>query len=126
LVRKNTAAHRNLVVLPFRAVGDTKEAQPYSDGFTETLTVRLSQLATSSDLVVIPATEVRARNVGTAEEARKQFAATLILAGTLYQSNVQSRFTYSLYEVGTLHLLKADSIPTDSTNPFTMENQVVR
>jgi tetratricopeptide (TPR) repeat protein len=50
----------------------------------------------------------------------------LILAGTLYQSTGQSRFTYSLYEVGTLHNLKADTILADSSNPLTLENQVVR
>jgi serine/threonine-protein kinase len=125
IVRNSNTPHRNLVILPFRAVGDTKEVQPYSDGLTETLTARLSQLASTSDLAVIPASEVRARNVHTAEDAAKQFSANLILAGILYQSTTQSRLTYSLYEVGTLRNLKADTIPTDSSNPFTLENEVV-
>ena len=119
------AQHRNLVVLPFRAAGEGNDTASYSDGFTETVTARLSQLARAPGLIVTPASEVRAKRVTTAEEARMQFGADLILAGTLHQSDAQLRFIYSLYESATLQQLAADTIATTSSNPFTMEDRVV-
>jgi len=123
-IREPHAQYRNLVVLPFRALGETKDSRSYTDGFTETLTGRLGQVA--PDLLVTPASEVRAKNVNTAEDARKYFAADLILAGTLYQSDLESRFIYSLYEAGTLRQLAADTITTRSSNPFALEEQSLR
>jgi serine/threonine protein kinase len=117
--------NRNLVVLPFRALGDGKDTRTYSDGFTETLTARLSQETGPQKLAVTPSSEVRARRVSTADEARKQFGADLILAGTLYQSTSELRFTYSLYEVVNLRQLGTGTIATTNTNPFVLEDEVV-
>jgi serine/threonine-protein kinase len=64
--------------------------------------------------------------VRTAQEARKEFGADLILAGTLHQSDAELRLIYSLYESETLRQLGADTVATASSNPFTLEDQVVR
>ena len=120
-----TPQQRNLVVLPFRSIGGTPEDQIYSDGLTETLTSRLSRLTDSPGLLVTPASEVRARRVTTAEEARKQFEADVVLAGTLHQSEPGLRFIYSLYDAATLRQLGADAITAETSNLFGLEDRVV-
>jgi serine/threonine-protein kinase len=117
--------HRNLVVLPFRAIGETAEAKSYSDGFTDTITRRLSQLAVAPNFAVAPASEVRAKRVSTAEEARKFLAADVILEGTLYQTNSESRFIYSLYEAATLRHLASDTIAIQSSNFSAIEDRIL-
>jgi serine/threonine protein kinase/Flp pilus assembly protein TadD len=125
--RKSTpsrsAPQRNLVVLPFRAINGTAENRFYSDGLTETVTARLNRLGSS--IQVAPATEVRARRITTAEDARKQFSADLILAGTFDQAGSVTRFTYSLYDASNLHQLNADTIEVNASSTFQLEDRLI-
>ena len=115
---------RNLVVLPFRAIHGTDENRFYADGLTETVTARLNHL--DSAIQVAPASEVRTRKILTAEEARKQFSADLILTGTFDQAGSVTRFTYSLYEAANLHNLNADTITVKTSSLFELEDQLIQ
>jgi eukaryotic-like serine/threonine-protein kinase len=114
-----------LVVLPFHTIGGAPERQFYSDGLTEAVTADLAQFADPANARVVPASEIRSKRVGDGREARRQFGADLVLAGTLYDSGTSMRFTYSLYDAVTLHQFKADTIGIESSKAFELEDQLV-
>jgi len=59
-------------VLPFQAIGGAPENQAFSDGITEALTVKLTQLTATHQLQVAPGREVRAHRISSPEEARRE------------------------------------------------------
>ena len=116
---------KNVAVLPFQAIGGTPENQAYSDGITETLAAKLTQLTATHGLQVVPAREVRTRRVANAEEARKELGASLVLEGTLHRSGNTVRVNYALVDTGTLRQVRADTITADASDPFAVEDLVV-
>ena len=116
---------KSLVVLPFRAIGGGPEEQIYCDGLTETLTAKLTQLTATHELAVAPASEVRVRQVASAEAARKDLGGSLVLAGTLFRSGKKVRINYELVDTRTLRQLRAGTITVEASDPFAVEDQVV-
>ena len=116
---------KHLAVLPFPVVGGTPESEAFSRGIVETLTARLTQLTERRSLQVVPASEVRAQNVNTVEEARREFGVNLVLAGSLQQSGEMLRITYALVDAGTRRQLRADTITAAAGDPFAVEDRVV-
>jgi eukaryotic-like serine/threonine-protein kinase len=115
---------KSLVVLPFRAIGGGPEDQFYCDGMTETLTAKLTQLSGTHNLTVAPASEVRARDVTSAEQARRDLAGTLVLAGTVFRSGGKVRVNYELVDTKTLRQVRADTITANASDPFSVQDQV--
>jgi hypothetical protein len=72
-------SQKNLVVLPFTAIGGGSDEQVFCDGFTETVTAKL---ALDPSLQVTSALEIRAKNVTSIEKARTQFGANLVLVAS--------------------------------------------
>jgi serine/threonine-protein kinase len=114
-----------LAVLPFVAVGGSPEVVAFGDGLTETLTARLTQLAWNKPLQIVPAGEVRAGHVKSAEEARQQFGANVILEGSLERSGETVRVTFSVVDPKTKRQLKAGTVTAPASNPFEVEDLVV-
>jgi serine/threonine-protein kinase len=119
------AQQEQLAVLPFVAVGGSPEAVAFGDGLTETLTARLTQLAWNRSLQIVPAGEVRAGHVKSAEEARQQFGANVILEGSLERSGEMVRVTFSVVDPKSKRQLKAGTVTAPASNPFAVEDQVV-
>jgi serine/threonine-protein kinase len=115
----------NLVVLPFRALGGASETRFYSDGLTETITAQLARLTDPASVQVLPATEVRARKVTTAEQARRQFSANLVLAGTFQQVDSVNRLTYSLYDTETMRDVKTGAIEFNASKASALEDRLL-
>jgi len=114
-----------LAVLPFSSTGNSPGAKAFCDGLTDTLTARLTKLAGNRPLQVVPASEVRAENVNSVEQARKDFGVGMVLAGSLHESGGQVRVTYSLVDARTRRQLHADTIDANLADPFAVEDQVV-
>lgn len=114
-----------LAVLPFETIGGNPETAAFGDGLIETLTARLTQLATNKAVQIVPAGEVRTGKVKTAEDARQQFGANLVLEGSLERSGDMVRVTYSLVDPKTKRQLKAGQVTAPASNPFAVEDQVV-
>lgn len=115
---------KSLVVLPFRSIGGGPEDQFYCDGMTETLTAKLTQLTATHELAVAPASEVRARQVASAEAARRDLGGTLVLAGTVFRSGGKVRINYELVDTKTLRQLRADTITAEASDPFAVQDRV--
>jgi serine/threonine protein kinase/tetratricopeptide (TPR) repeat protein len=113
---------KNLVVLPFKAVGGGSDEQVYCDGFTETVT---AGLARDPSLQVPSSLEIRAKNVSSIENARMQFGANLVLAATWQRIGHNARINLSLVDTKTGQQLRADTITEPADDLFTLQDQVV-
>jgi serine/threonine-protein kinase len=120
-----TKAPRQLAVLPFNASGDTAGNHAFSDGLTETLTTKLTQLREDYGLLVVPSSEVRGEGVRTADQARRLLGANLVLEGSLEQSGTQVRINYTLVDAANRQPLHAEVITESASDPFSVEDNVV-
>lgn len=114
-----------VVVLPFKVIGSDKEERLYSEGVSEMLTSALVQLG-ASDLQVMPASEIRQGRIDTAEKARTEFGATLVLAGAVQFSGSQVRVSYSLIRAADHRELVARSNTLAAADPFALQDVVIR
>jgi eukaryotic-like serine/threonine-protein kinase len=114
-----------LAVLPFVAVGGDPETAAFSRGLVETLTAKLTQLSHRGKLEVVPASDLLAQRIKTAEQARKEFAVNLVLEGSLQRSGDQVRITYDLANPATHRQVHAETITADFGDSFGIEDTVV-
>src|SRR5262249_25717377 len=116
---------RHLAVLPFGVIGNDAANMAFSNGLSETLTVKLTQLTDKYPLEVVPLSELRSEKVSTAEQARKAFSVNLVLEGQMQTFGNQVRINYSLIDPLSRRQLRADTITADYSNPFSVEDRVV-
>jgi len=124
--RASLPPRKNLVILPFGVVGGTPDNRVYSEGLVEILTARLTQMTLSPDLQVIAASEARARNVDTAAKAREEFGANLVLSGGFQFLPNTVKLNYSLTETSASKVLRADSVTALLTDPFFVQDRIVK
>ncbi len=115
----------HLAVLPFTATGNQAGTKAFSDGLTEILSVKLTQLSGRYPLEIVPASEVRAESITTVEQARKGFGVSLVLEGSLQESGGRVRVTYGLVDTKTMRQLHADAITAESDDVFAVQDKVV-
>jgi serine/threonine-protein kinase len=116
-------AVRNLVVLPCRA-NDDAMTQAYCDGLTDTLSAKLTPLAVARGLQMTSTVEVRGRGVHDADQARREFGATLILEGSILRSADTLRINYVLVDAMTLRQIDAFSFTATAGDPFALQDRV--
>lgn len=114
-----------LAVLPFTSVGGDANSKAFSDGLTETLAVKLTQITWSYPVQIVPLSEVRGEGITTVDQARKGFGVNRVLVGTLHESGNRVRVTYSLVDPQAMQQLSANTITADTTDIFAVEDQVV-
>jgi tetratricopeptide (TPR) repeat protein/TolB-like protein/predicted Ser/Thr protein kinase len=122
--RPTFAGPKSVVVLPFHPVNPSQENQAFCDGMTEMLTVKLTQLTATHQLQVMPARDVRTRRVASAEEARKELGAGLVLEGSLDRSGSMARVNYALVDTASLRQVRAETITADASDPFALQDRV--
>ena len=113
---------KNVVVLPFTAVGGGPDEQVYCDGFTETVTAKLAR---DPSLQVPSALEIRAKNVTSIERARTQFGANLVLVASWQRVEHSARINLSLIDTKTGQQLRTDTITEPADDLFSLQDQVV-
>jgi len=124
--RINPLPHEKLVaVLPFAVMSSDANARPFSDGLTETLTAKLTQLTVDPTLQVVPAPEIRTRGVSTIDDARKEFGVTLVVEGNLQRSGDQVRINIAMVDTRTRRQVRAESLTISASDPFAVQDQVV-
>jgi eukaryotic-like serine/threonine-protein kinase len=113
---------KNLVVLPFTAVGGGAGDQLYCDGFTETVTAKLAQ---EPSLQVPAALEIRERNIVNIEQARTRFGANIVLVASWQRVGQSARINLSLIEAKTGRQLRTETITQPAEDLFGLQDQVV-
>jgi len=119
-----SARPKNLAVLPFDALGGGPEDKASTDGMTDTLTAKLTQLTATHALQVVSAADVRSRSVNNADMARKEFGVSLVLQGSVHRSGDTVRVNYALVDAATHRQLRADTITASASDPFVLEDRV--
>jgi eukaryotic-like serine/threonine-protein kinase len=115
-------SQKNLVVLPFAAVGGGSDEQVFCDGFTETITAKLAR---DPSLQVPSALEIRAKNITSIDKARTQFGANLVLVASWQRVGHSARINLSLIDAKTGHQLQTDTITEPSDDLFSLQDHVV-
>jgi len=118
----NVPHQKNLVVLPFLAVGGGSDQQLYCDGFTETVTAKLAQ---EPSLQVAPAHEIRASNITSIQKAKTEFGANLVLVASWQRVGHSARINLSLIDAKSGNQLRADTITEPADDLFGLQDQVV-
>jgi serine/threonine-protein kinase len=114
-----------IAVLPFVAVEPDPGAHAFSQGLSEALTAKLTQLTEKHPLQVVPASEIRTQAVTSVQQARMGLGVNLVLEGSFHQSRGLMRVTYDLVDARTLRVLRADTITAVAKDPFGLEDRVV-
>src|SRR5262249_6110104 len=115
---------KNLAVLPLEAIGGNPENQVFCDGISETLTANLVRLTATHSLQVMPAREVRARRITSADMARKELGVNLVLEGSMDRSGSMVRVNYALVDARTLRQVRAGTITAEASDPFAVQDRV--
>jgi len=118
-------AKKNLAVLPFAAAGNDPDARAFSQGLTETLTAKLSQLTDRYPLQVVSPSEIRTLTTASIAQVRANLGVNLVLEGSFHQSGTKVRVNYNLVDAQTQRVLRADTITADAADPFALEDRVV-
>jgi serine/threonine protein kinase/tetratricopeptide (TPR) repeat protein len=113
---------RNLVVLPFTAIGGSLSEQVYCDGFTETVTAKLAR---DPSLQVPSALDVRAKHVTSIEKARTQLGANFVLVASWQRVGPSARINLSLVDTKTGRQLRTETITEPADDLFSLQDQVV-
>jgi tetratricopeptide (TPR) repeat protein/TolB-like protein/predicted Ser/Thr protein kinase len=113
-----------VAVLPFSA-GTDAQAVAFTDGLTETLTAKLTQLTMDPTLQVIPAMEVRAKTVKDLDGARREFGAMLVVEGSLHRSGDLVRINIAVVDTHSRSQLRARTLTVDAADPFKVQDEVV-
>jgi tetratricopeptide (TPR) repeat protein len=114
-----------VVVIPFHVVGGDQAWIAYGEGLREALTSSLGRVAIGHSLEVLAASEVRSHDLATAEMARKELGADLVVEGSLEVHKPSVRVQYSLVN-GSGRILSADQVTSNVTDPFALEDRVVQ
>jgi serine/threonine protein kinase/tetratricopeptide (TPR) repeat protein len=125
LLGNRTVSQIHLAVLPFTPGASDSNSKAFSDGLTETLAAKLTQLSSSYPLQIVPPSEIRAEGITTIEQARKGFGVTLVLVGALHQSGDRVRVTYSLVDAQAMRQISSDIFTADAGDVFAVEDRVV-
>jgi tetratricopeptide (TPR) repeat protein len=122
---KQTPSAIQLAVLPFTATESDPQTMAFSRGLVETLTAKLTQLSPGRTLQVVPAGDLIAQRVSTAEQARKEFAVDLVLMGSLQRAGDMVRINYYLADPATHRQVRAETITANMGDSFGIEDNVV-
>lgn len=118
-------AEKHLAVLPFAPAGNDANARAFSNGLTEVMTTKLSQLSLRHPVFVVPSSEVRDEAVTTVEQARRGLGVNLVLEGSLTESGGNIRVNYVLVDAVHRRQIRGDVITVQADDPFRVEDQVV-
>jgi tetratricopeptide (TPR) repeat protein len=117
---------KQVVVLPFRNVGNLPANQALCDGLHEVLTSMLTTLdAPGGRLHVVPATEVLRQQVTSVEDARRQFGVNLVLTGSVQRVSEQLWITTNLVDVPSERQLQSRTLKYDAAELATVHEKVM-
>lgn len=105
---------KHLAVLPFATIGageDPGSDEAFRDGLGETLSSKLTQLEPlHGSLWVVPFSEIRLREIEGVTDARRTFAVTLALTGSVQRVGDRVRVTLNLVNAETLRQLASEVV----------------
>jgi tetratricopeptide (TPR) repeat protein len=118
-------AQKQLAVLEFQSVNGNAEDASFTAGLTDTVTTKLTLLTDDRTFQVVPARDLRDRNITTLEQARRDFGVNLVLEGSLERSGDLLRVSYQLVDARTRRPLNARTVTLAAADPFAVQDHIV-
>jgi serine/threonine-protein kinase len=115
---------KQLAVLPFSVAGADAATMAFADGLSDVLSAKLTQLTERPSFQVVPVSEVRARHVATAADARKEFGVNLVIEGTWQQAAGTVHVVPVLIDAATSRQLRANEFIAAASDPIGLESLV--
>ena len=117
---------KHIAVLPFTNVDKNPDNQAFVDGLMETLTNKVSQLEQFADkLWVVPASEVRASKIASAQEAYNKFGVNLVVSGSVEKLEKGYRININLVDAGNLRQLATNEIDDPMTSKSFIQDETI-
>jgi serine/threonine-protein kinase len=117
---------QHMAVLPFANVGDDPANRAFCDGLTEIMTSNLTQFERfQGALWVVPATEVRSREIKSASDARKVFNVNLVFTGGVQREGDRLRLALNLVDTENLRQLRSRVIEGTLADLSSLEDRVL-
>lgn len=117
---------RLIAVLPFQTIDEDRELRALSDGMAEVLTSQLTQLEPlQAAFAVVPASEIRSRNIDSVHQARKQYGISLAVTGSIQRIGNTIQFTANLVDAVALRQVKAATFDARIGDLNTLRNGVI-
>lgn len=124
--RQRVPESRRLAVLPLTVVGDDPQLATLAQGFAETLTAQLSEVEEwASTLSVVPASEVRARRVTSAEQARQHYNVNFAITGNAQRRNGAVTFTLALVDADKLAQAATRTLRFDEAQAVALQDAAI-
>jgi eukaryotic-like serine/threonine-protein kinase len=118
-------AEKRVAVLRFDEIGGTGD-HAFCDGLMERLTSKLAQLEQfQGTLSVIPASEIRREKVTSARDARREFNANLVIAGSVQRTVDGVRLIVNVVDTKTLKLVRSTDLFVPQTDAAAMQTGVI-
>jgi serine/threonine-protein kinase len=115
----------HIAVLEFTNVGGDPDNRAFCDGVTEILSSTLTKLESFRErLWVVPASEVRAREVKSAGEARGVFGVNLAVTGSVLREGDKVQLTVNLVDAETLRQIDSDVIEAPEADLPELQDRV--
>ena len=118
-------SYRVLAVLPLETAGQDSADGALGRGVAETVSARIAQGSNGRLFQLIPPNELIAKEVKTAEAARREFGVDMVLAVGLQRSGDKMRVTCSLIDPRTHQQVDARTVTGDAGDLFTLEDAAV-
>ena len=115
---------KQVAVLPFSVAGADAATRAFADGLSEVLSAKLTELTERPQFQVVPVSEVRARHVATAADARKEFGVNLVIEGSWQQAGGSVHVVPVLIDAASNRQLRANEFVAASTDPIGLEAKV--
>jgi serine/threonine protein kinase len=116
----------HLVVLPFLNVGDDPANKHFNDGLVETLTSSLTMLQPENvSYFVVSPSDVRQREVSSAQDAHREFNATHVLYGSTQRLIDQVRLTLNLVDARTARQISSEVLTVSAASLPLLQDKAV-
>jgi serine/threonine-protein kinase len=119
-----TTREKHVAVLPFDVIGNDANLRATTDGLVETLTSRLTGMEELPwKIQVVPASEIRARKITSAEDARRIYGANLVIAGSAQTADNSSvQLIMNLIDTETMRQTGSRTLQLNLGNPIAIRD----
>jgi len=116
----------DIAVLRFASVGASESLDAFCDGLVETLTSKLTQLETAEGKMwVVPASEIRGRNIESVSDARAAFSVDLVVTGSVQEWKSGFRVIVNVVDADSQRQLKSEIIHDPMTDTSILQDSTV-
>jgi serine/threonine protein kinase/Flp pilus assembly protein TadD len=117
---------QHIAVLPFDNVGNDPANAPLAEGLMDSLAGKLSDLDSSGkSLWVVPASEVRHRNISDPTSALRELGATVVAKGSVARNGPNVNLTVDLIDTKYLRQIGSANVQDSSGNLAALQDEVV-